>query len=73
MRNRFYVHETRLLGDFFDKKQTVPTKQSLEGRGNVEFIRIKTIFYSRRSYTDYDLHGLKIENNLNETSNIIGE
>ena len=58
----FMVHETEPIGNEFGLDQTWPAMSSLEGRQDVNNMRIKTISFSRWGENDYDFSGLKVQN-----------
>ena len=57
------LRETKLIGNEFRLDQTWPTTQSLQGRRDVNNMRLRSIEFSRWSSSDYDFSGLQVTNN----------
>ena len=66
------VRETRPIGNEFRLEQTWPTIASLQGRQDVNNMRLKSISYSRWANGDHDFSGLKVKNNQDQESDIMG-
>ena len=52
------IRETKPIGNEFRLEQTWPSIQSLQGRRDVDNMRLRSIEYSRWSSSDYDFSGL---------------
>ena len=66
------IHETNPLGNDFSLEQTWPTIASIQGRRDVDNLRVKSISFSRWASSDYDFSGMKVKNNQDEESDVMG-
>ena len=66
------IRETKPVGNGFRLEQTWPSIQSLQGRRDVDNMRLRSIEFSRWSSSDYDFSGLQVTNNQGQTSELMG-
>ena len=66
------VRETEPIGNDFRLIEPFPTIASLQGRTDVNNMKLKTIFYSRWASGDYDLSAIKVKNNQDQESGVLG-
>ena len=66
------VHRYEPVGHSFNYFESWPIKQSLQGRSDVENMRIKEISWSRWGENDVDFAGVKLTNYKGQSSEVIG-
>ena len=69
----YMVHETKPIGNEFRHEQTWPSIASLQGRQDIDNMRIKTISFSKWASNDTDLSGIKVTNNQGQTSELMAK
>ena len=74
LRNNGTIHETPLYGNCIGfYPQIWPKIDTFQGRQDVENMRIKKLHWSRWGSGDNDLSGIKLTNNQDQESPILGQ
>ena len=68
----FMVHETKPIGNDFGLEQTWPAISSLQGRTDIDDMRLQVIQFSRWGENDQDFSGLVVTNNAGQSSDLMG-
>ena len=66
------LHQTEPAGNSYKHAQTWPAISSLEGRQDVEQMRLKSITFSRWGGNDQDFSGVKVTNKADQSSELMG-
>ena len=69
---KYQVYQTLPVGHEFTYSETWPLTASLQNRNDVANMRLTQISFSRWGENDYDLSGIKLKNNSNQESDVIG-
>ena len=69
----YRVFETKPIGNEFRLENTWPSIESLQGRQDVDNMRISKIAVSRWASSDWDISGLRVTDNAAHESDIMGK